>query len=366
MRQLTARARKDEIIRLHKELGGMLTQSLKTAILLGGLLTEQKASLPHGQFQSWASENLPFTNRTARRYMRLYDGREQIKTDSVSDLTEAHRLMSPSAETTHISNNSGENEWYTPPSLIESATNVMGNIDVDPASSEIANKTVGADVYYDGEKNGLEQIWKGRVWLNPPYSQPHISQFCKALEEKLSSGEVSEACVLVNNATETAFGQKLLGMCSAVCFPSGRIKFLDAKGVEGAPLQGQMVAYFGEHSDVFMKEFSKFGVCLPMSDVVENEFPIPDLKKTDCADPPISRPLPDVFKYVSGLESGAYDLKRKLQAIAPEMSKLAAHGRLLSRMKVALTALRDQIDETLDYDKPAATAVTKAVACTVL
>ena len=165
--------------------------------------------------------------------------------------------------TAHVSHNSGENEWYTPPKFIEAATEVMGSIDTDPASNKIANKTVQATTFYDKEDDGLEQAWGETVWINPPYSQPDISLFCDALVSRLESGEVKEACALVNNATETVFGQKLLSICNAVCFPSGRIKFLDSQGdAKGAPLQGQMIVYFGNNGDKFIKEFSGFGVCL--------------------------------------------------------------------------------------------------------
>lgn len=162
----------------------------------------------------------------------------------------------------HVSHNTGENEWYTPPKFIKAAREVMGGIDTDPASSKVANKTIRADTYYDVKDDGLEQEWGKTVWINPPYSQPEISQFCETLLQKLATGEVEKACALVNNATETSFGQQLLKCCDAVCFPSGRIKFLDIQGNEGAPLQGQMIVYFGCLADKFCAEFEQFGVCL--------------------------------------------------------------------------------------------------------
>ena len=161
----------------------------------------------------------------------------------------------------HVALNSGENEWYTPKPYIDAAKAAMGRIDTDPASSTMAQGTVEAETYYTKEDDGLDKQWAGNVWMNPPYEQPLVKNFCDKFIEKYESHEISQGCVLVNNATETAFGQKMLSSCNAVCFPSGRIKFIDKEGApSGAPLQGQMVLYFGDNISNFIDSFCQFGV----------------------------------------------------------------------------------------------------------
>jgi len=159
----------------------------------------------------------------------------------------------------HVSNNSGNNEWYTPAKYLDSARAVMGHIDLDPASSVIANERVQAGRIFTAEEDGLKQDWFGNIWMNPPYAQPLTEQFCN----KLVSEEFNQAIVLVNNATETKWGNTLLKNCSAVCFTKGRIKFVAPDGTLGdSPLQGQMIVYFGNQKNKFINEFSKYGVCL--------------------------------------------------------------------------------------------------------
>jgi phage N-6-adenine-methyltransferase len=162
-----------------------------------------------------------------------------------------------------VVHNTGNIEWYTPPIYLEAARQVMGGIDCDPASSDFAQRTVQAAAYFTAETNGLGQRWGKRVWMNPPYSRELIGLFCESLAKKFTDGEVEQACVLVNNATETTWFNTLMRPSSAVCLVKGRIKFLDSQGKpKNTPTQGQAVLYLGSNPHRFTAVFSQFGTVL--------------------------------------------------------------------------------------------------------
>lgn len=192
---------------------------------------------------------------------------QEVQQEAIAAIEEHHEpakeVMREAVKKAHVANNSGNNEWYTPADYIALARAVMGGIDTDPATSEIANRTVQAAQIFTAEDNGLTKQWSGRVWCNPPYAQPLIAEFAEAIASKYETGEIEQACVLVNNGTETGWFQRMLQAASAVCFPRSRIRFVDPEGnPSGAPLQGQAVLYLGNEPETFASVFSEKGAVL--------------------------------------------------------------------------------------------------------
>ncbi len=182
--------------------------------------------------------------------------KEALRKGETTINAEYQRLANPGA---HVGHNSGNNEWYTPKKYIEAARRAMGAIDLDPASSPDANRVVNASEFFTAEDDGLTREWRGNVWMNPPYSQPQIAQFCARLVGHVKSGAINSAVVLTNNATDTGWWQQLVSVASAMCFPAGRVRFWAPGRDKASPLQGQSLIYIGGDPASFVREFRGFG-----------------------------------------------------------------------------------------------------------
>jgi len=107
----------------------------------------------------------------------------------------------------------------------------------------------------------LKHPWFGRIWLNPSYTTGLVEQFAARLLEFLASGEVTEACCLFNNSTDTSWFQSLGRSAVAICFPKGRKNFWRPEQISfGSPLQGQSIIYFGPNRQKFVVEFARIGL----------------------------------------------------------------------------------------------------------
>ena len=156
-------------------------------------------------------------------------------------------------------------QWLTPPYLIESARLVLGEIDCDPATCLQAQKTINAATYYTKQDNGLVHPWSGRVWINPPYNAPWMGRFVDKLLDHLQKSDVTAAILMCNNATDTSWWQKAIGLASGICFAKGRIASRDEYDVLGpSPPKGHNFFYFGPAAITFLQEFKKYGATLTL------------------------------------------------------------------------------------------------------
>lgn len=159
-----------------------------------------------------------------------------------------------------VSKLTGNAENYTPATLLEKVRLVLGEIDLDPASCEYAQKLVKAKRYYTEADSGLTKPWAGRVFLNPPYGMPAIRDFTDKLVSELPN--IDSAVLLTNDQTDTLWWHKCARHASEVCFYSGRIHFYTPDVDETSPTNGQTLMYFGTDRQMFVKVFSEIGLLM--------------------------------------------------------------------------------------------------------
>src|SRR5215472_4050984 len=107
-------------------------------------------------------------------------------------------LALPPRQLTRARTWTGAVEWFTPPDILEAAYEVLGAIDLDPASSDAqqALSPVKAAKYFTVENNGLDRSWCGRVWCNPPYARGWIDRFVIKTTQSYRTGEMHAGILL--------------------------------------------------------------------------------------------------------------------------------------------------------------------------
>jgi len=164
------------------------------------------------------------------------------------------------------------NEWYTPPIYIEAVREVLGGIDLDPASCAAANEWIQAETYYTELDDGLSKIWRGRTFINPPFGKTGVKSNQEIWANRLwhhhMMKEVSAGILLTKCVPGYKWWDKLFhNLGIPVCFIKDRIEFIrlgeDGEVVKvGKAKAGSNFWYFGNFDageDKFREVFSRFG-----------------------------------------------------------------------------------------------------------
>lgn len=138
-------------------------------------------------------------------------------------------------------------EWYTPIEIIRS----LGEFDLDPASSpEAFRLNQSANRIYTMAENGLAQPWEGRIWLNPPYSNPLLQDFLKKMAEH------NRGIALIFSKIEAKwFHDIVFEYAAAIKFLYNRVQFFKPDGTKGTqPRNGSMLVAYGYEDAVILSE----------------------------------------------------------------------------------------------------------------
>jgi len=179
-------------------------------------------------------------------------------------------------------------EWYTPAAYVEAAREVMGGIDLDPASHAEANAIVKAKQFYTADDEGTFRPWHGRVFVNPPGGL--VGEFWRSLMAAWHYQAITQAVwigySLEQLQTLQVVTPNLTPLDFALCVPSRRIAFVEneakkaerlakidaenlVRRVQGrklkarlersSPSHGGYVCYLGDQPSKFVQVFGAFG-----------------------------------------------------------------------------------------------------------
>lgn len=159
-------------------------------------------------------------------------------------------------------------EWGTPATIIAMAREVMGGIDLDPATNLHWNEIVQAPYIYTRETNGLLGPWGGRVFVNPPGGiTDERRSLAGVFWEKLMQerANISQAIFLAFSLEALATTQRSKHAIQdfPFCVPAKRLRFVaqDGRGA-ASPTHHNCVVYVPgsvDNTPKFVEVFRSIG-----------------------------------------------------------------------------------------------------------
>lgn len=121
---------------------------------------------------------------------------------------------------------SERSDWLTPQWILENVRDIFnGQIDLDPCSDDQNNS--GAKTVYTIEDDGLSKPWRGRVFMNPPYSRDKeiLRAWSRKWKEEFDNRHMIAGIALVAARTDTDWWLNLYKTADMVCFLFKRVHF---------------------------------------------------------------------------------------------------------------------------------------------
>lgn len=175
-----------------------------------------------------------------------------------------------------------EDHW-TPAAVTDRARRVMSGIELDPCSTDVANRTgAQADRIFTTSDNGLTQPWRAAsVFVNPPggtLAFPGLGRRSQAavwwvkaatewwegrVDQVIFLGFTVEILQTTQALAEAGVACPVPMTDAALCFPSHRIRFDRPAGggreASDSPTHANVIAYLGRGDHLFVSQFESLG-----------------------------------------------------------------------------------------------------------
>ena len=138
------------------------------------------------------------------------------------------------------------NELYTPKWIFDE---IGLRFDLDACASNNPNIVVPADKFYTIEDDGLASPWHGRVWMNPPFSEPR-----PWAEKWLAHGNGIALLPLSGNSR---WWRDLWHSDAAVVMVKPNTGFINTEGEEKKIMYGISLWAIGDDNVEAIKAFGK-------------------------------------------------------------------------------------------------------------
>jgi len=158
-------------------------------------------------------------------------------------------------------NERDRDRYCTPIPIAKRMARTFGGLaDLDPCHDQSGLTLAHRNYDIRRGQDGLVLPWRGRVWLNCPYSEPAMWLMRAALHWRY---RLAETLAIVNVQSGSRYWHRYVwGQASAICFLETRVAFL----YDGVPEKGnrydQAVIYYGSDVARFRRAWSSLGAVI--------------------------------------------------------------------------------------------------------